>query len=403
MSTDFFPRATCATCGRPEVVCYCRFVTKLATKTRVLILQHPREEKVAINTARIAALCLENAELSVGVQWKDMKALSDPERPAALLYPGAGAIDVSVSPPKGPITLVVVDGTWWQAKKLVRSNPELAALPRYAFQPPSPSDYRIRREPHEDYVSTVEALVHVLSVLEDDPEKFLAMLTPFRAMVDAQLAFVGKNSRPRHARARAKRAAVDPRSRLPIELTTRFEDLVCIHAEANAWPYNSKERTEHTDEVVQWVACRPSTGEVFDAIVAPNGELAPSTTRHTEIDADTFSRGISNDELVSRFAAFSRPNDVFCGWGTYSLTLFKKAGGSLPETRLDLRIAAREFLKASVGTMSAFRAHFGMAQPPSIASGRAGRRIAELAAVVRFLAHPLPEPAAQLRIGSGDA
>jgi len=388
MSTDFFPRPTCAACGRPEVVCYCRFVTRLATKTRVLILQHPREEKVPINTARIAALCLENAELHVGVKWRDLQALADPERPAALLYPGPGAIDVSVSPPKGPITLVVVDGTWWQAKKLVRENPELAALPRYAFQPQAPSNYRIRKEPQNDYVSTVEALVHVLSVLEDEPEKFLAMLEPFRAMVDAQLAFVGKNSRPRHARAKAKRAAVDPRSRLPIELTTRAEDIVCIHAEANAWPYNSKERTEHVDEVVQWVACRPATGEVFDAIIAPRGELAPSTTRHTEIDAETFQRGISTAELVERFAKFSRPNDVFCSWGTYSLTLFTKAGGTLPERSIDLRLAAREFLKASVGTMSAFRAHFGLDQPPSLASGRAGRRIAELRTIAAFLASP---------------
>jgi DTW domain-containing protein YfiP len=348
-------------------------------------LQHPREQKVPINTARIAALCLPNAELHVGVHWRDMKALEDPNRPAALLYPGPGAIDIEKNPPSGPITLVVVDGTWWQAKKLVKQNPELAKLPRYAFRPPSPSDYRIRKEPHDDYVSTVEALVHVLSVLEEDRDRFLAMLVPFRAMVDAQLAFVGKNSRPRHARAKAKRASVDPRSRLPIELTTRADDIVCIHAEANAWPYNSRERTEHVDEVVQWVACRPATGEIFDAIVAPNGELAPSTTRHTEIDAETFRAGISNEQLVERFAKFSRPSDIFCSWGTYSLTLFKKAGGTLPEKRIDLRIAAREFLKASVGTMSAFRAHSGMEQPPSIATGRAGRRIAELDAITKFL------------------
>ena len=91
---------------------------------------------------------------------------------------------------------------------------------------------------------------------------------------------------------------------------------------------------------------------------------------------------------------------MFCSWGTYSLTLFKKAGGALPEKRIDLRIAAREFLKASVGTMSAFRAHFGMEQPPSIASGRAGRRLAELKAITSFLGSPdaiLPRPISKAR------
>ncbi len=386
-ATDFEPRAICETCRRPQIVCYCRFVTKLETKTRVLILQHPREQKVPINTARIAALCLKESELHVGVHWRDMNALADPNRPAALLYPGPGAIDVEKNPPDGPITLVVVDGTWWQAKKLVRANPELAALPRYAFRPPSPSDYRIRREPQDDYVSTIEALVHVLSVLENDRDRFLQMLVPFRAMVDAQLSFVGKNSRPRHAR-KNKRGPVDPRSRLPKELTTRPHDIVCVHAEANAWPYNTHQRQENPDELVHWVACRASTGEIFDEVVRPQAELAPSTTRHTEIDEATFARGISREEFVEKWNAFSKPDDVMCGWGTYSLTLFAKAGGTLPQTRIDLRKSAREFIKAPVGTMSAFRERFGMEKPESRARARGGRRIAELVAIVSFLSTP---------------
>jgi DTW domain-containing protein YfiP len=166
---SFVPRATCARCRRPESVCYCAHLTSLETATRIVLLQHPRERDVAIGTARMASLCLPNAELHVGVHWRDSaalaRALSDPERPAALLYPGEGAIDVVLSPPSGPVTLIVVDGTWWQTKKVVRENPELARLPRFAFTPPAPSEYRIRREPQDDYVSTIEALVHVLGAL----------------------------------------------------------------------------------------------------------------------------------------------------------------------------------------------------------------------------------------------
>src|ERR1700722_18753718 len=103
-----FTREVCRGCGRPASVCYCAFITKLATRTRLVILQHPRERKVAINTARIAALCLPDAELHVGVSWNGLPALSDPGRPAALLYPGPGALDVEQLPPRGPVTLVVV-------------------------------------------------------------------------------------------------------------------------------------------------------------------------------------------------------------------------------------------------------------------------------------------------------
>ena len=141
-------------------------LTSIETSTRVVLLQHPRERDVAIGTARMASLCLPNAELHVGVRWDDSTALaracSDPERPAVLLYPGGGAIDVVASPPAGPVTLIVIDGTWSQAKTVVRDNARLRELPRYTFTPPVPSEYRIRKEPKATYVSTLEALVQYM-------------------------------------------------------------------------------------------------------------------------------------------------------------------------------------------------------------------------------------------------
>jgi DTW domain-containing protein len=198
----FEPRAVCPRCRRAQSVCYCRHLTSFPTRTRIVILQHPRERDVAIGTARMASLCLPSSELHVGFDWNGSptlaRLLGDPSHPPALLYPGEGAIDVVASPPTGPITLVVVDGTWAHAKKLVRANPPLAALPRYAFVPPVPSEYRIRREPRPTYVSTIEALVHVLGALEGDPERFTGLLAPFRAMIDAQLEHVARAHAVRH-------------------------------------------------------------------------------------------------------------------------------------------------------------------------------------------------------------
>lgn len=145
-------------------------MTPIATLARVILLQHPRERDVAIGTAHMARICLANAELHVGVEWGGSPALArahdDPTRPAVLLYPGEGARDVAHEPPPGPVTLVVVDGTWTQARHVIERNPALLALPRYAFTPAAPSEYRIRREPSVEYVSTIEALAHVLGVLE---------------------------------------------------------------------------------------------------------------------------------------------------------------------------------------------------------------------------------------------
>ena len=49
----FERRAVCARCRRPERVCYCRHLTSIETTTRIVLLQHPRERRVAIGTARM--------------------------------------------------------------------------------------------------------------------------------------------------------------------------------------------------------------------------------------------------------------------------------------------------------------------------------------------------------------
>ncbi|MBS2019796.1 MAG: DTW domain-containing protein [Deltaproteobacteria bacterium] len=402
---DFVPRVVCERCRRPMRVCVCAHMPSLSTKTRVMILQHPRERDMAIGTARMASLSLPGSELHIGVTFDAssdvMRAIADPERPAALLWPGAGAIDVMTSPPSGPITLVVVDGTWSQAKKLVRMNPALAALPRYSFTPPNPSEYRIRREPKDDYVSTIEALVHVLGALEGDPDRFRALLTPFRAMIDKQIEHVNdvhdsRHSRHRHGRALDPSAPRGPRPRIPPPFVTHPERVVCVAAEANAWPYRDRTlRTEHPEELVHWVAHRPATGETFDLIVAPRTPLAPTTPSHVGVDRATLEGGAPPEELFAKWRAFLRPGDLVCTWGPYATDVFAKAGDvAAPEgtTRVDVRGVARDVTKGRVGSTSAFlenHAHLTREEIDAIrpvARGRAGLRCAYLSRVVQALA-----------------
>jgi DTW domain-containing protein len=375
-------RAVCRTCLRPESVCYCTFVPRLETRTRVEILQHPRERDVPINTARIAKLCLPASDLHVGVSWSELPFAHDTSRPAVLLYPGPGAIDIEREPPQGPVTLVVVDGTWWQARKIVRTSPALTALPRYAFRPPTASDYRIRKEPRDDYVSTVEALVQVLGVLEGDAARFAEMLVPFRAMVDAQISYASRMgaARERHARRSPRRVP-----RAVARLRELAENLVCIHAEANAWPYDADERAHAPDEIVQWVASRVHTGETFEAVVAPRGPLCPVTPNHTELTRDTLESGEALDAALARWSRFLRPDDVVCSWGAYPQTLLRGAGGELSATRLDLRDIARVHARRRVGALEAFCESIGADEGAALGQGRAGRRLAGVVAIARAL------------------
>jgi DTW domain-containing protein YfiP len=370
--------ARCLRCRKPAAQCYCALLPRLETTTRVVLLQHTRERDMPLGTARMASLCLPRAELHVGVTWGTrpavVAALSDPARPAILLYPGEGARDILREPPVGPVTLVVVDGTWAQARRVVRDNPILQALPRYAFITPEPSRYRIRREPDAAYCATIEALMHVLGVLEGDPARFRTLLPPFEAMIDAQLAIeaAGPAQRPRVIRPPRPR-----RADLPATIASRWDDLVCVVGEANAWPPDQVPAPGPT-ELVRWLAYRPSDGALFDAIAAPSGPLGPTTLAHSELSAEAVAAGVSHAELVARFAAFARSTDVVCAWGPLAPAWFAGHGGALPAAALDLRVVARRHARRGVGRLED---HAPTVAP--LAPGRGGRRLAMLAALLR--------------------
>jgi DTW domain-containing protein YfiP len=354
----------------------------LPTRTRVLLLQHPRERHVPIGTARLAHLCLPGSALHVGVNFDDderVRAALAGAGDAYLLFPGSHAVDVAEAKPAGPITLVVVDGTWWQARQLLRRNAVLAALPQIRFTPPAPSNYRIRREPAAHCVATVEALAQVLGALEGDPDRFAMLLRPFEAMIDTQLRYARtvRGARLRHAAYRARH----PRGpRTPELLRARARDVVCLHGEANAWP--ARGPVTQPPEIVHWVARRARTGETFEAVIAPRRPLAPAIPGHIRIPRDRLAGGESWESFRARWSAWTRAEDVICAWGRYPVDVLESEGVALPATRVDMRAAAGLFLGRSAGSLEGCSARLGVDVPDPFALGRGGTRLAALSAIV---------------------
>jgi DTW domain-containing protein YfiP len=376
------PRAMCPDCARPASVCLCAELIRVPTRTRVVILQHPRESTVPIGTARIAELALPNAERHVGVDFSSdprlREILADAQAPPILLYPGAGARDLASEPPRGPVTLVVVDGTWWQSRKLLKKNPEISRLPRYAFEPPEPSRYRIRREPEKHCVSTIEAIARALGYLERETQGLDALLEPFDAMVEHQLRFIHAGSAPRHvAKPRSARGA-----RWPTALAERSNDLVVGYGEANAWPRGTP--LGEGSEIVHFVAERVASGERFEAFVAPRRPLSPSFTHHTGIEPERVLAGETWPSFLERWRAFLLPSDILGGWGHFSSEALRREGAPLPE-RIDLRLEARRALRSRPGDVEECARRLGTPPAPAWASGRTGRRAAGAAAVARAL------------------
>ncbi|HET8541799.1 MAG TPA: tRNA-uridine aminocarboxypropyltransferase [Anaeromyxobacter sp.] len=197
-------REICLRCLRPSAFCVCAALRPVASPTRVILLQHPREARLAICSAWLTRLALENAELHRGVRFEDHPRVAPLARApgTALLYPGPGAVPAGDAAP--PRALVVIDGTWPQSERMLRDNPALAALPRIAVPQGAPSGYAgLRREPAPDRLSTIEAVALALGALERAPERYAPMVEAFRRSVALQLDCArGPRRSPRHHAAR---------------------------------------------------------------------------------------------------------------------------------------------------------------------------------------------------------
>ncbi|WP_110996360.1 tRNA-uridine aminocarboxypropyltransferase [Pseudomonas sichuanensis] len=188
------PRPRCERCQRPIAHCLCPLIPSLDSRTRVLVLQHPSETSHALNTARLAALGLINAELRVGEVFDDLEALlATPGYRPVLLFPGDAA-EVLQAYGAGidelPLLLIVPDGTWRKARKMLYLNPLLEALPRVTLGDVTPSRYRLRKAPEPGALSTIEAVVQALNVLEG-ASRFDPVLRPFEALIEGQIRAMG--------------------------------------------------------------------------------------------------------------------------------------------------------------------------------------------------------------------
>ncbi|MFZ2004054.1 MAG: tRNA-uridine aminocarboxypropyltransferase [Stellaceae bacterium] len=155
----------------------------------VLILQHPQERREALATAPLIAATLRHAKIVVGLSWPGLTRLvgdaAEPRRWAVLHLGSARTaapaerrelmlLDRHGEPVADPSSIlaglkgiVLLDGTWSQAKTLWWRNPWLLKLRRIVLDPPHPARLgQLRREPRREALSTIEAAALALRHLE---------------------------------------------------------------------------------------------------------------------------------------------------------------------------------------------------------------------------------------------
>jgi len=200
------PDPECPHCRKPPALCVCEGIARIDNKVSLLILQHPQEQDRDLGTARITALHFKNALLKIGLSWPSLSKIlgrtTDPQR-WAILYLGsvkATAIapdrDVVVVNKNGNAVdhqdqalreiegIILLDGTWSQAKALWWRNAWMLKCKRVVLGPKRPSRYgALRREPRSDGLSTIEAAAMLLARLERKPEIETALHATFERLL----------------------------------------------------------------------------------------------------------------------------------------------------------------------------------------------------------------------------
>lgn len=161
--------ARCPGCWLPTALCLCAELPRLAVRTRVVVMMHRREAVTSSNTGRIAARVLEGSSVRVrgGDPAIDPEPL--PEGRRLVLFPAAEARLLTADDAAGDgVVLLVPDGTWSQARRLLRRDAMFQGAEVVTLPPAGPSRYGLRRHAREGSVCTLEAIGRALGVLEGE-------------------------------------------------------------------------------------------------------------------------------------------------------------------------------------------------------------------------------------------
>jgi len=175
-------------------------------RTFVLVLQHPQERREPLATAPAIVATLRRAKLLRGLSWPNLaRALGEPADPGrwGVLYLGSarprefgpqqelvvlGRDGAPLADPsallRGLAGIVVIDGSWKEAKTLWWRNPWLLKLHRLVLNPSRPARLgRLRREPRREALSTIEATALALRHLEPGPGPADALLAALDELI----------------------------------------------------------------------------------------------------------------------------------------------------------------------------------------------------------------------------
>ena len=158
----------CSDCGMITGFCFCDLVEKIDLDSFVTVLIPISEWYKTTNTGRLAKVALKNSKIVITGQkdspFKPSYALK-PGYENLLLFPGGNKVNKDFfNSLEKPMNLIVRDGTWQNAPRVIKRHKELFTLKRISLPIGKPSEYHLRDWDTEGQISTFEAIARILGL-----------------------------------------------------------------------------------------------------------------------------------------------------------------------------------------------------------------------------------------------
>jgi len=249
-----------------------------------------------------------------------------------------------------------------------------ATLPEVRLAPPSPSRYRLRREPRPECLSTLEAIVQALALLEPEVRGLGELLAAFDGMIDAQLAYVAARASPPRRRQGRGRGALG----LPRALVEGWDRLVVAYAETWRPDPGGPRR------IAQLTAVAAGTGATFERLARTPESGSPGVRHlaHMGLLAADFETAVGADDLRAAFGGFLEGQGggepaVVAAWSQATLDVLGVRGACLK--------SAYRHAVGGKGSLDEVVLRDGIEAAPGPFRGRAAVRTARALAAARWL------------------
>lgn len=192
----------CTRCFKPLSNCLCKYTKEIDPGIKFVFLMHTKEAKrQRTGTGNLAHISLKNSEIIVGLEFSQNKRLkdllADPKYFPVMMYPGEEAWTAKKEGLKAAIgdrtlLVLILDATWFCARKIIEHNQFLLTLPRISFYGDYRSIFTFKHEPRPEYISTVESCYYFIKEMQAvglvaadvEPEP---MMDAFKQMIKFQL------------------------------------------------------------------------------------------------------------------------------------------------------------------------------------------------------------------------